>query len=67
MFREAVLGFLGVGANVRSPLQRAKCDEGQRAKCKHEFGEFMEWSCKNCLHKKMQGNQEDCNNDKLWP
>lgn len=30
----------------------SRCDANQKEKCKIEFGEFLEWSCKNCERNK---------------
>ena len=33
------------------------CDEEQKKKCKTEFGEYLEWSCKNCEKRKVNAKQ----------
>ena len=35
--------------------QNDGCNEIQRRKCKFEFGEWLEWACKNCEKKSSMG------------
>jgi hypothetical protein len=44
LFREAILGFLGVGPAGKD----GKCTPSKKRKCQAEFGEFLDWACKNC-------------------
>jgi len=42
IFREVVLAFLGWGEEPTG------CTEKEKAACKLQFGEYLEWACKNC-------------------
>jgi hypothetical protein len=44
IFREGVIGYLGVGGDGFGE----KCNELKKARCKLEYGDLFEWTCKNC-------------------